>query len=67
MGPLYMPESTPSSRQRTLELHRPIGRTLALGLVLNLFTAVIVTRTFLAYIMHATGEQIARRRWLLGA
>jgi len=46
---------------------RGFAITLALGLVLNLFTAVIVTRTFLAYIMRIATEQIARRPWLLGA
>jgi protein-export membrane protein SecD len=46
---------------------RGFAITLALGLVLNLFTAVIVTRTFLAYIMRMASEQIARRPWLLGA
>ena len=43
---------------------RGFAITLALGLILNLFTAVIVTRTFLAYIMRMASEQIARRPWL---
>lgn len=40
--------------------------TLALGLILNLFTAVIVTRTFLYIIIDVTGEQVEQRQWLLG-
>lgn len=40
--------------------------TLALGLVLNLFTAVLVTRTFLYIIAAWTKHQIANRPWLLG-
>jgi protein-export membrane protein SecD len=41
--------------------------TLALGLIVNLFTAVIVTRTFLYYIMLPIQEQmLAERHWLLG-
>lgn len=40
--------------------------TLALGLVINLFTAITVTRTFL-YIFADRGQsQLAARRWLLG-
>jgi protein-export membrane protein SecD len=41
--------------------------TLALGLVLNLFTAVIVTRTFLYVIIINFREPIVQRKWLLGA
>lgn len=40
--------------------------TLALGLILNLFTAVIVTRTFLYVIIHYTHDFVSQRRWLLG-
>jgi protein-export membrane protein SecD len=40
--------------------------TLALGLLLNLFTAVIVTRTFLYVIIQYTHEVVNRRKWLLG-
>ncbi len=40
--------------------------TLALGLILNLFTAVIVTRTFLHVIVFATQRTLTQRRWLLG-
>lgn len=41
--------------------------TLALGLILNLFTAIIVTRTFLYLMAGAFTEAIEKRRWLLGA
>ena len=41
--------------------------TLAIGLVLNLFTAVIVTRTFLYILVHLFRGVIANRRALLGA
>lgn len=41
--------------------------TLILGLTINLFTAVIVTRTFLGMILIPTHGALAQRRWLLGA
>lgn len=40
--------------------------TLALGLVLNLFTAVVVTRTFLYILVNNFKNQVEQRRWLLG-
>ncbi|MFW5691862.1 MAG: protein translocase subunit SecD [Chloroflexota bacterium] len=40
--------------------------TLALGMILNLFTAVLVTRTFLYIIVNTTHNQIQQRKWLLG-
>ncbi len=40
--------------------------TLALGLILNLFTAVIVTRTFLYLIVTGIHERVEQRKWLLG-
>jgi len=40
--------------------------TLALGLVLNLFTAIIVTRTFLYLIVGFAQEQLEQHQWLLG-
>lgn len=40
--------------------------TLALGLVLNLFTAVVVTRTFLYILINTFENQVTQRRWLLG-
>jgi protein-export membrane protein SecD len=41
--------------------------TLALGLILNLFTAIIVTRTFLYLIVGVASDALEKRRWLLGA
>ncbi|MGC8879860.1 MAG: protein translocase subunit SecD [Anaerolineae bacterium] len=40
--------------------------TLALGVLVNLFTAIIVTRTFLRFSLHLTGEGLRKKRWLLG-
>lgn len=40
--------------------------TLALGVLINLFTAIIVTRTFLRFVLHLTGEGLQKKRWLLG-
>jgi protein-export membrane protein SecD len=45
---------------------RGFAVTLAIGLVINLFTAVTVTRTFLHFLLPAGSEWIAERRWLLG-
>lgn len=46
---------------------RGFAVTLALGLLLNLFTAVTVTRTFLHFILLPIHEQVlSTRRWLLG-
>lgn len=41
--------------------------TLALGLILNLFTAIIVTRTFLYLITGIMHNAIENHKWLLGA
>jgi protein-export membrane protein SecD len=41
--------------------------TLALGLILNLFTAVLVTRTFLYVIVGLFHDALANRKWLVGA
>lgn len=40
--------------------------TLALGLVINLFTAVFVTRTFIRFVFDLTGEGLRKKMWLLG-
>jgi preprotein translocase subunit SecD len=40
--------------------------TLALGMLINLFTALIVTRTFVRILIHLSGEGLRDRRWLLG-
>ena len=45
---------------------RGFAVTLTLGLVLNLFTAVTVTRTFLHYILKPLPERGKASRWLLG-
>lgn len=41
--------------------------TLALGVVINLFTAIIVTRTFIRFTFHLTGDKLRKKHWLLGA
>ncbi|GAB4451441.1 MAG: protein translocase subunit SecD [Anaerolineae bacterium] len=45
---------------------RGFAVTLAMGLLINLFTAVIVTRTFLAILINLGGKAVETRRWLLG-
>ncbi len=40
--------------------------TLALGLIINLFTAVLVTRTFLHLMVGIARRPLAERTWLLG-
>jgi protein-export membrane protein SecD len=46
---------------------RGFAVTLALGLVINLFTAVTVTRTFLHFILLPVDEQfVSNNRWLMG-
>jgi protein-export membrane protein SecD len=40
--------------------------TLALGLIINLFTAVIVTRTFLHILVALLRQPLQQRAWLLG-
>jgi protein-export membrane protein SecD len=40
--------------------------TLALGMMINLFTAIVVTRTFVRSLIHAIGGQLESRHWLLG-
>ncbi|MCX7855987.1 MAG: protein translocase subunit SecD [Anaerolineae bacterium] len=39
--------------------------TLAIGTVINLFTAIVVTRTFLRTMLHLAGNWLQNRRWLL--
>jgi protein-export membrane protein SecD len=41
--------------------------TLAIGTVINLFTAITVTRTFMSATFELGEERIAHRQWLLGA
>jgi protein-export membrane protein SecD len=45
---------------------RGFAVTLGMGLVINLFTAIIVTRTFLAIILNFSQDQIESRPWLMG-
>jgi protein-export membrane protein SecD len=40
--------------------------TLAIGVMTSMFTAVIVTRTFLRLVFHLGGEKLRERRFLLG-
>ncbi|MCS7070461.1 MAG: protein translocase subunit SecD [Anaerolinea sp.] len=40
--------------------------TLAIGLVINLFTAVVVTRTFLYLSVNAAKAYVEKRKWLFG-
>jgi len=40
--------------------------TLALGMIIDLFTAIIVTRTFLRILIHVSSEELRERHWLLG-
>lgn len=40
--------------------------TLALGLIINLFTAIIVTRTFLHVLLLALRQPVEERKWLMG-
>ncbi len=41
--------------------------TLAIGVTISMFTAVIVTRTFVGLVIGRGAEWLASRRWLLGA
>jgi preprotein translocase subunit SecD len=46
---------------------RGFAVTLALGLIINLFTAVTVTRTFMHFIlMPLDDETVAAKPWLMG-
>jgi preprotein translocase subunit SecD len=40
--------------------------TLALGLILNLFTAVLVTRTFIHLLVGFTHDSLVKNKWLMG-
>ena len=41
--------------------------TLAIGVLISMFTAVIVTRTFVGLVIGRAAEWLSSRRWLLGA
>ena len=38
----------------------------AIGTVLNLFTAITVTRTFMSAVFEVGEKRLADKRWLLG-
>jgi protein-export membrane protein SecD len=40
--------------------------TLALGVVVNLFTAITVTRTFIRFVFELAGDKLRDKSWLLG-
>ena len=40
--------------------------TLAIGVIINIFTAITVTRTFLRALFDASGEKLAKKHWLMG-
>ena len=40
--------------------------TLALGVVVNLFTAIFVTRTFIRFVFNLAGDRLREKAWLLG-
>ena len=40
--------------------------TLALGVVINLFTAIVVTRTFVRFVFDWAGDELRQVHWLLG-
>jgi preprotein translocase subunit SecD len=46
---------------------RGFAITLALGVIINMFTAIIVTRTFMRVAFDMLGERLQVNRFLLGA
>jgi len=60
-GILYLFGQTPGA-----SLVAGFAVTLALGLIINLFTAVLVTRTFLFIIVKWLEKFIEQRKWLVG-
>ncbi|MBN1316726.1 MAG: MMPL family transporter, partial [Anaerolineales bacterium] len=40
--------------------------TLALGVLINMFTAIIVTRTFMRVLVSKTGDWLKKRAWTIG-
>lgn len=60
-GILYLFGQTPGA-----SLVAGFALTLALGLIINLFTAVLVTRTFLFIIVKWLEKPIEQRKWLVG-
>jgi preprotein translocase subunit SecD len=45
---------------------RGFAITLFIGVVISMFTAVTVTRTFVRFVFDRFGERIQDRKWLLG-
>ena len=45
---------------------RGFAITLAIGTLVNLFTAVVATRTFVRLVFYLVGDRLRSRRWLLG-
>ncbi len=45
---------------------RGFAITLFIGVVISMFTAVTVTRTFIRFVFDVFGEQLQDRKWLLG-
>jgi protein-export membrane protein SecD len=45
---------------------RGFAITLFIGVVISMFTAVTVTRTFIRFAFDVFGERLRERRWLLG-
>ena len=45
---------------------RGFAFTLGIGVLLSMFTAVIVTRTFVRFVFEVAGEKLRQKRWLLG-
>ena len=40
--------------------------TLVIGVIINMFTAIVVTRTFLRFVYDALGEKLREKKWLMG-
>jgi len=45
---------------------RGFAFTLGIGVLLSMFTAVTVTRTFVRFVFEVAGEKLRQKRWLLG-
>ena len=45
---------------------RGFAFTLGIGVLLSMFTAVIVTRTFVRFVFEVAGDKLRKNRWLLG-
>jgi len=45
---------------------RGFALTLGIGVLISMFTAVTVTRTFVRFVFEVAGDTLRRKRWLLG-